>query len=58
MVMTVSSILRREASLEEEGGGSKVAKGLTYALAVGSPDGGIDALVEDLTLGCLELAFN
>ena len=42
--MTVSSILRREASLDEEGGGSIAAVGSTYSSVVGSPDGGIDAL--------------
>ena len=55
--MTMSSILHREASLEE-GGGSTIAIGLTYSSAVGSPDvGGWDAPVEDSTLGRLELAF-
>ena len=58
MVMTVSSILRREASLEEEGGGLTTVVGLTYSSVVGSPNvGGLDAPVEDLTLGCLELTF-
>ena len=42
--MTVSSILRREASLDEEGVGSIAVVGLTYSSAVGSLDGGIDAL--------------
>ena len=57
--MTVSSMLCEDESLEEEAGGSTVAVGSTYSLAVGSPEGGLDAeLVEDLTLGHLELAFN
>ena len=48
MVMIVSSILRREASLEEESGGSIATVGSTYSLVVGSPDvGGLDAPVED-----------
>ena len=59
MVMAVSSILRKEASLEEEGGGSTAAVGLTNSSVVRSPEeGGWDAApVEDSTLGRLELAF-
>ena len=59
MVMAVSSILRKEASLEEEGGGSTAVVGSTYSSVVGSPkEEGLDASpVEDSTLGCLELVF-
>ena len=50
--MTVSSILRREASLDEEGGGSTAVVGPTYSSAVGLPEaGGLDAPIEDSTLG-------
>ena len=58
--MTVSSILRKKASLEEEvSGGSIAAMGLTYSLAVGSPEEGGEggAPEEDSTLGHLELAL-
>ena len=60
MVITVSSVLRKEESPDVDGGGSTVAVGYTYASAEGSPKGGgLDASpVEDSTLGCLELAFN
>ena len=59
MVMTMSSILRIEESLDEEAGGSTTAVGSTNSSTVGSPDvGGLDELVEDSTLGRLELAFN
>ena len=37
--MTVSSILRKEALLEKEGGGSIAVVGLTNSIAEGSPDG-------------------
>ena len=58
MVMTVFSMLYREASLDEVSGGSTAAVGSTYSLAVGSLEvGGLDAPVEDSTLGHLELAF-
>ena len=57
--MIVSNILRMEASLDEEGGGSTKAVGSTNSLTDGSLDEeGRDASpVEDLTLGRLELAF-
>ena len=58
--MTVSSILRKKASLEEEvGGGSTAAMGSTYSLAVGSPEEGGEGVApeEDSTLGHLELAL-
>ena len=43
--MTMSSILCREASLDEVGGGSTATVGSTYSSAVGSPEvGGLDAL--------------
>ena len=59
MVMTMSSILCIEESLDEEAGGSTIAVGSTNSSAMGSPNvGGLDALVEDSTLGHLELAFN
>ena len=59
MVMIVSSILRIEESLDEDGGGSIAVVGSTYSSVVGSPDVGLDAaLVEDLTLGRLGIAFN
>ena len=59
MVIIVSNMLRIEALLEEDGGGSTAAVGSTYASAKGSPNGGgRDASpVEDSTLGHLELAF-
>ena len=60
MVMVVSSILRKEASLEEEvGGGSTVAVGLAYSSVVGSLEegGGGCAPKEDSTLGRLVLAL-
>ena len=41
MVMTVSSILRKEALLEEEvDGGSTATMGSTYSFAVGLPEVG------------------
>ena len=58
--MVVSSILRKEASLEEEvGRGSTAAVELTYSSVVGSlkVGRGGGALKEDSTLGCLELAL-
>ena len=56
--MTMSNKLRREASLVEDGGGLAVAVGSTYSSTVGSPEvEGLDAPVEDSTLGRLELAF-
>ena len=60
MVRHVSSIVRIEEKDDLDGGGSTVAVGLTNASAVGSPEGGAQdaSLVEDLTRGCLELAFN
>ena len=59
MVMIVSSILYKEASLEEEGGGLTMVVGSTNTSAEGSLDeGGRDASpMEDSTLGHLELAF-
>ena len=58
MVMTVSSILHIESSLNEDAGGLTAVVGSTNSSAVGSPDvGGLDTLVEDSTLGHLELAF-
>ena len=58
-VMIVSSILHKEESLDEDGGGSTTAVGSIYVTTEGSPDGGLDAApVEDSTLGHLELAFN
>ena len=57
--MIVSSILHKEESLDEDGGGSTTAVGSIYVTTEGSPDGGLDAApVEDSTLGHLELAFN
>ena len=57
--MTVSSILHIEASLNEEAGGSTAATRSTNASTVGSPNvGGLDAPIEDLTLGRLKLIFN
>ena len=59
-VITVSSILRKEAPLKEEvSGGLTVAMGSTYSLAIGSPEvGGWDAApVEDSTQGRLELTL-
>ena len=58
--MTVSSILRKEASAEEEvGRGSTMTMGSTYSLVVGSPEegGGGGGLEEDSTLGQLKLAL-
>ena len=56
--MTVSSILSIESSLDEDVGGSTATVGSTNYSAVGSPNvGGLDAPVEDSTLGRLELAF-
>ena len=57
--MTVSNILRREASLDEEGGGLTAVVGSTNSSIEGSLDGGgQDASpVEDSTLGRLELSF-
>ena len=40
MVMTVSNILLKDASLDEEGGGSTAAVGSTYSSAMGSPEKG------------------
>ena len=56
----VSSIVRIEEKDDVDSGGSTVAVGLTNASAVGSPEGGAQdaSPVEDLTRGCLELAFN
>ena len=58
-VITISSKLRIEESLDEEGGGLTAAVGSIYSLAVLLPErGGLDASpVEDSSLGCLELAF-
>ena len=57
--MIVSSMLRKDESLEEEARGSTAAIGSTTSSAVGSPDGGLGAApVEDSTLGHLELVFN
>jgi len=57
--MTVSSMLRKDESLDEEVGGSTATVRSTNFSAVGPPNvGGLDALIEDSTLGCLELAFN
>ena len=59
MVITVSNMLHKDESLDEEGGGSIVVVGSTYSSVVGTPKGGLDASpVEDSTLGRLELAFN
>ena len=55
MVITVSSMARKEESLDVDGGGSIAAVGSTYSSAVGSPDG---SPIEDYTLGHLELSFN
>ena len=56
--MIVSSILRIEASLDEEARGSTATVGSTNSSVVGSPHvGGLDAPVEDTTLELLELAF-
>ena len=56
--MTVSSILCIEASLDEEIWGLTADVGSTNSSIVGSLDvGGLDAPIEDSTLGCLELAF-
>ena len=45
-------------NIDEDAGGSTAAVGSTNSLVVGSSDvGGLDALVEDSTLGHLELAF-
>ena len=57
--MTVSNILRREASLDEEGGGLTAVVGSKNSSIEGSLDGGgRDASpVEDSTLGRLELSF-
>ena len=58
-VMTMYSILRIEESLDEEAGGSTIAIGSTNSSIVGSPEvWGLDAPIEDSTLGCLKLAFN
>ena len=57
MVIIVSNMLRIEASLEEDGGGSTAEVGSTYASAKGSLEGGRDAPVEDSTLGHLKIAF-
>ena len=59
-IITVSSMLRKDESLDEEGGGSTTTVRSTYSSAVGSPKvGGLDASpVEDSTLGCLKLGFN
>ena len=44
MVITVSSMLRKDESLNEEGGGSTAVVGSTYSSTVGSPkEGGLDA---------------
>ena len=57
--MIVSSMLRKDESLEEEARGSTAAIGSTTSSTVGSPDGGLGvAPVEDSTLGHLELVFN
>ena len=60
MVITVSNMLHKDESLDEEGGGSILVVGSTYSSVVGTPkEGGLDASpVEDSTLGRLELAFN
>ena len=60
MVITLSSMLRKDESLDEEDGESTAIVGSTYTLAVRSPEGGgLDASpIEDSTLGHLELAFN
>ena len=60
MVITISSMLRKDESLDEEGGGSTAAVRSTYSSVVGSPEvGGLNALpVEDSTLARLERAFN
>ena len=57
--MTVSNILRREASLDEEGGGLTAVVGSTNSSIEGSLDGGgQDASpVEDSTLRRLKLAL-
>ena len=57
MVIIVSNMLRIEALLEEDGGGSTAAVGSTYASAKGSLEGGRDAPVEDSTQGHLKIAF-
>ena len=50
MVMTVSSILYIEESLDKEEGGSTAAAGSTNSSAVGSPEvGGLDAPIKDST---------
>ena len=53
-------MLRKDESLDEEGGGSTATVRSTYSSAVGSPKvGGLDtSRVEDSTLGCLKLGFN
>ena len=57
--MIVSSMLRKDESLEEEARGSTAAIGSTTSSAVASPDGGLGAApVEDSTLRHLELVFN
>ena len=54
-----SSMLHKDESLDEEAEGSIVVVGSTNSSAVGSLDlGGLDAPVEDLNLGRLELAVN
>ena len=57
--MTISNMLRMEASPDEEGRGSTAIVGSTNSLADESLEGGGgDASpVEDSTLGCLELSF-
>ena len=56
----LSNIAHKEESLDGDGGGSTAVVGSTYASAAGSLERrGQDAsTIEDLTLGCLELAFN
>ena len=58
MIMTISSMLRKDELLKEELRGSTVVVGSTNSSAVGSPDGGLGEPVEDLTLWRLKLAFN
>ena len=57
--MTMSSILHIEESLDEEVGGLTIAVRSTNSSVVGSLEvGGLDAPIEDSTLGRLALAFN
>jgi len=52
MVITVSSMLHKDESLDKEAGGSTATVGSTNSSVVGSLDvGGLDAPVEDSTLG-------